>query len=629
MRTQALLEQMRVNTLQMFNDQQQLASGKRLLLPSDDPSAAAQALRLSDVLTRYTQLQQNAGFANNFNAATDTALSDIRDAVNQASTLASQNAGSLVTSDERAAAATVVDGLISQVLGIANRQQQGVYLFAGQQTDRPPFVDALGGILYQGDTNDLKLDTDGTKPKAVNLRGDQVFGGLSAEVRGTPIMPRVDTMTLLSDLGGATGAGLDRGSFVITEAGGAGSFTVDLSGTGTLGDVVAAINNAAAAAGAGVTASLSTYGISLSDGSGLAFSVSEQGSGLTAANLGITRATPSTDPIDGRDLQPKLTLTTPIAWLAGGSGIDTASGLTLSNGGQSVTVDLTSATTVQDILNAINNTNLGVMAKINDSATGIDVLSRLSGSNLSIGENGGTTAANLGIRSFRTDTKISSLNDGQGMGTVAGDDIRITAKDGTTVDVDLDGCGTIQDVLDKINGAAATAGVSVAAQLATVGNGIRLVDTTGGAGPFSVEALNYSQAGADLGLVKQTDGNELVGDDVNPIRSNGVFTVLKDLHTALTANDTQGITRAGEQLSKLLQGLAGWQGQIGAMGKVLNSQSSQLGEAALSAKTMLSDAQDADLTETITRFTQAQTTLQANLMTGSKLMQLSLLDFLQ
>jgi len=46
-------------------------------------------------------------------------------------------------------------------------------------------------------------------------------------------------------------------------------------------------------------------------------------------------------------------------------------------------------------------------------------------------------------------------------------------------------------------------------------------------------------------------------------------------------------------------------------------------------KTTLSDLQDADLTEVITRFTQLQTQLQASLRVGAQNLQLSLLDFLR
>jgi flagellar hook-associated protein 3 FlgL len=51
-------------------------------------------------------------------------------------------------------------------------------------------------------------------------------------------------------------------------------------------------------------------------------------------------------------------------------------------------------------------------------------------------------------------------------------------------------------------------------------------------------------------------------------------------------------------------------------------------DAVVATRTLLSEVKDLDYTEAITRFQQAQTTLQANLMTGARLMQLSLMDYI-
>ncbi len=51
-------------------------------------------------------------------------------------------------------------------------------------------------------------------------------------------------------------------------------------------------------------------------------------------------------------------------------------------------------------------------------------------------------------------------------------------------------------------------------------------------------------------------------------------------------------------------------------------------DAVTATQKLLSEVKDLDCTEAVTRFQQAQTTLQANLMTGSKLLQMSLMDYL-
>jgi len=74
-------------------------------------------------------------------------------------------------------------------------------------------------------------------------------------------------------------------------------------------------------------------------------------------------------------------------------------------------------------------------------------------------------------------------------------DLRVTRQDGSTVDVDLGGSVTIQDVLDSLN---TVSGITAAVNAA--GNGIDLIDTTVGAGAVSVTALNGSAMAAELGI---------------------------------------------------------------------------------------------------------------------------------
>ena len=58
---------------------------------------------------------------------------------------------------------------------------------------------------------------------------------------------------------------------------------------------------------------------------------------------------------------------------------------------------------------------------------------------MTIAENGGTTAADLGVRSLAASTPLSELNGGKGVRTVAGADFKVTRTDGTSFTVDVDG----------------------------------------------------------------------------------------------------------------------------------------------------------------------------------------------
>jgi flagellar hook-associated protein 3 FlgL len=192
--------------------------------------------------------------------------------------------------------------------------------------------------------------------------------------------------------------------------------------------------------------------------------------------------------------------------LAGGSGenFDQTSGIQIVNGGKTYTVTFATAKTVEDVVNVINGAGANVFAQINPAGTGVTVQSRLSGGDFSIGENGGQTATQLGIRTYSANTALADLNYGQGVRHTAGGDFTIQREDGVQFTIDISSAKTVGDVLGLINNNATNlaGGVPVVAQLDTFGNGIELVDDDPtGTQPLTVTSANSSLAANDLGLL--------------------------------------------------------------------------------------------------------------------------------
>ena len=157
--------------------------------------------------------------------------------------------------------------------------------------------------------------------------------------------------------------------------------------------------------------------------------------GETAASLGILTNAPTSGAITGADLGVRLTPTTLVEDLNGGTGL-TLDGIVITNGALTQTLDLSAAETVQDVLNIINTAGLYVRAEINPAGTGLDVLNLVSGTTLSITEDSGSTAADLGIRSLDANTELATLNFGRGLNIDPDQaDLRIIARDGGIVDV--------------------------------------------------------------------------------------------------------------------------------------------------------------------------------------------------
>ena len=607
----------------LLDVQNQLSTGRRLSTPSDDPGDSAISMQIRKLLEQRMGYEDNLKQASSHLSEVDTTLGDMTDLLRQAQTLASANVGSDVSADQRAAAAAIVSTLSNQMLSLANKQSQGVYLFGGD-SGTAPFISDPSGVRFVGSTSVLENRFDESAILPFMVDGNEVFGAMSSRIQGSSdLTPILTTSTRLADLRGATDGGVHGGAIVISN--GATTKTIDLSTADTIGNVIDLINNAAVG---GITASIAPGGAGLliNATGGDNITLTDSG-GTCASDLGITRTIPAGAGagITGGVLNPRLTPLTNLADLRGGLGID-PTGLIITNGQKTATINLAGATNVEDLLNRINNSGTGVLARLSASGTGIDILNPVQGTKMTIAENGGTTAADLGVRSFSANSLLAELNDGKGVTTVAGGDIQITRRDGTNFSVDLSGMNTIQDVINAIN--TADAGGGVTASFASTGNGIVLTDSTVG-GSLTVGSLNASPAAGDLGISGTSTTGIINGSDVNSVEATGIFGNFEKLRKALLGSDQSGITAAAEAIQNDLNRVIRLHGQVGAQVKEFESRQNRLADQNVATKAMLSDLEDTDFNDAITRFQTLQTALQANLQTTGRLLDLTLLDFLQ
>lgn len=339
-----------------------------------------------------------------------------------------------------------------------------------------------------------------------------------------------------------------------------------------------------------------------------------------------------------------LVLASSTATTAGGSGVqfDTTSGLQIRNGDATYNINFATAATVEDLLNKINGSGSDVVAEINETGTGINIRSRLSGVDFSIGENGGTTASELGVRTFTGTKRLDELNHGLGVHEFEGVDFSIRRKDGIEFGIDVSGATTIQDILDRINNHASNQDPlhKVTARLSLSGNGIELVtDDVSTAASLAVIKAPQSQAAIDLGLVPageeespapvSASGTEtLTGRDVNPTEVAGAFTALLRLSAALKSNDPVQISRAVELLDASTLQLNDARAEIGARQQGLDAIKSRLESEVISLEESLSNEIDVDLAQAISDLTARQASYQATLQTTASISRLSLLDYL-
>ncbi len=627
LQAQRLVSGVQQGQLDLAKLQQQISSGQRLDVASDDPIAAIQIFALNTALARQAEYQNNIKINQGYLSVTDQALGTVGDALNRAKAIAQAGLGATLSDDERQNLAIEAKTLLQSVANAANSQYQGRYLFGGSYGTTAPFSDIGDGIVrYNGDGQGLQTYADVGFTVANNIDGLSAFAGLTSPVITQDLDPALSLSSKLSDLRG--GAGIALGSLNVTVQNGGPAITrsIDLTGATTLQDVKTRIENAFASDAITVSVTIdgtTQSGLRITPSAG---TVAIQNGPISqvASQLGIVSAASAS--ISGSNLDPKLTLFTPIADLNNGTGIGATAGtgLRIVNGGRTSVVDLNGAATVQDVLNRIRAADPDVIGEISPDGRSLAISSRLSGADFSIGENGGTNATNLGIRTFGPSTLLSQLNYGSGIALDQGTSLSIERRNGTTATVDLTGAATVQDVLDRIN---VVDPGHLVASLNTVGNGISLTDDSG-AGTLTV---NDNELAKRLGIAGTNAGGStgvLVGSDVNPQQPGGVLNLLATLQRALENGDDQTLNRLLPAIDAETNRLNGVRGTVGSRQQLLDAVNNQLGDMEITNRESLSKIADTDLAAVISELLQKQQTLQATLQIASRVNQLSLLDYL-
>ncbi len=151
--------------------QEQLTTGKRVNRASDDPAAAARAERAlaAELHTDATQRAVNA--SQNAMTLAESALGDASDLLQQIREAMVAAGNGSYSDSERRGVAEKIAGLRNQLLAVANRQDgAGTYLFGGQAADHAPFLDAAGGVSFEGATGQVDAASGDPLPLTVDGR---------------------------------------------------------------------------------------------------------------------------------------------------------------------------------------------------------------------------------------------------------------------------------------------------------------------------------------------------------------------------------------------------------------------------------------------------------------------------
>ncbi len=160
----------------LYNTQNQLATGKRVNQPSDDPVAAAKILQLDDELARLTQYKKNLDGAENSLMLEEAQLESITNLLTRVRELTTAVGNPTLTNTERQAIVAETRTRLDELLALANtRNTSGEYIFGGYKGEQAPFVASGSGYAYRGDDGVRMLQISSSTYVAMGHSGRQLF----------------------------------------------------------------------------------------------------------------------------------------------------------------------------------------------------------------------------------------------------------------------------------------------------------------------------------------------------------------------------------------------------------------------------------------------------------------------
>jgi flagellar hook-associated protein 3 FlgL len=156
--------------------QSQIASGKRVQTPADDPVAAVHIMELQRALSESDQFTRNADMAKNRLTLEEQALADANTLIQRVHELTVQGNNGSVDPASRRMLATEVRSRLKELVDIANRRDaNGEYLFSGYATLTQPFAQTGSAVAYFGDQGNRALQIGPDQRVVDGHSGDDVF----------------------------------------------------------------------------------------------------------------------------------------------------------------------------------------------------------------------------------------------------------------------------------------------------------------------------------------------------------------------------------------------------------------------------------------------------------------------
>ena len=169
-------QQLQTLGAQAAQTQSQIAEGRRLVSPSDDPIGAARVIRINQELAAREQFLQNADAAELQLGLSESVLSQMEDLLQRLQELTLQAGAGIQTAADRSFIAAEINGRFEELMSLANtRNSAGEYIFSGFKGGVQPFVQGDNGIEFLGDEGERQVEVNRGQLVSINDSGAEIF----------------------------------------------------------------------------------------------------------------------------------------------------------------------------------------------------------------------------------------------------------------------------------------------------------------------------------------------------------------------------------------------------------------------------------------------------------------------
>jgi flagellar hook-associated protein 3 FlgL len=197
MMVSGMMRNLNNNLNRMDKIQNQMATGKKILKPSDDPVGMAQVLKLTSDITASEQHKKNVDEALSWLETTEMAVTQLKDVMQRVRELTVRGSTGSLADEDKQAIQKEISQLKEQIVTIGNSTFAGRYIFGGYNTMGHPFTveetpvgDKLkynGKYLSPGGVVDETISDEDfidflTNPNSKELTNEQMVDTLNIEI---------------------------------------------------------------------------------------------------------------------------------------------------------------------------------------------------------------------------------------------------------------------------------------------------------------------------------------------------------------------------------------------------------------------------------------------------------------